>query len=99
MAVSAQIEGETTDKRRHCHHRRRHLTSDPELRSPLGRGHGGVPDRVHATQLRPRQQRMEGRSDAVPALPCSIWRQAAENVSESLTRGMRVVAQGWRSGV
>lgn len=33
------------------------------------------------------------------SLPCSIWRQAAENVSESLTRGMRVVAQGWRSGV
>jgi single-strand DNA-binding protein len=33
------------------------------------------------------------------SLPCSIWRQAAENVSESLTRGMRVVAQGWQSGV
>src|SRR6478672_2900590 len=27
-------------------------------------------------------------------LRCSIWRQAAENVAESLQRGMRVVAQG-----
>src|SRR5258708_16575348 len=27
-------------------------------------------------------------------LRCSIWRQAAENVAESLTKGMRVVVQG-----
>ena len=27
-------------------------------------------------------------------LRCSIWRQAAENVAESLTKGTRVVAQG-----
>ena len=27
-------------------------------------------------------------------LPCSIWRQAAENVAESLTKGMRVIVQG-----
>jgi single-strand DNA-binding protein len=27
-------------------------------------------------------------------LRCSVWRQAAENVSESLTRGSRVIAQG-----
>src|ERR671931_224666 len=27
-------------------------------------------------------------------LRCSIWRQAAENVAESLQKGMRVVAQG-----
>ena len=27
-------------------------------------------------------------------LRCSIWRQAAENVAESLTRGMRVIVQG-----
>jgi single-strand DNA-binding protein len=25
---------------------------------------------------------------------CSIWRDAAENVAESLTKGMRVIAQG-----
>jgi single-strand DNA-binding protein len=25
---------------------------------------------------------------------CNIWRQSAENVAESLTRGMRVVVQG-----
>ncbi|WP_093803951.1 single-stranded DNA-binding protein [Streptomyces sp. Wb2n-11] len=27
-------------------------------------------------------------------LSCSVWRQAAENVAESLTRGMRVIVQG-----
>jgi single-strand DNA-binding protein len=35
---------------------------------------------------------MEGRRDAV--LRCSIWRQAAEYVDESLTRGVRVIARG-----
>src|SRR3954449_11461161 len=27
-------------------------------------------------------------------LTCNVWRQAAENVAESLTRGMRVIVQG-----
>src|SRR6185437_15052412 len=27
-------------------------------------------------------------------LSCNIWRQAAENVAESLTRGMRVIVTG-----
>jgi single-strand DNA-binding protein len=27
-------------------------------------------------------------------LTCSVWRQAAEHVAESLTRGMRVIVQG-----
>src|ERR1041384_2335696 len=27
-------------------------------------------------------------------LNCSVWRQAAENVAETLQRGMRVIAQG-----
>ena len=27
-------------------------------------------------------------------LQCNIWRQAAENVAESLTRGMRVIVSG-----
>jgi single-strand DNA-binding protein len=27
-------------------------------------------------------------------LTCSVWRQAAENAAESLTRGMRVIVQG-----
>ena len=27
-------------------------------------------------------------------LSCNVWRQAAENVAESLTRGMRVIVQG-----
>jgi single-strand DNA-binding protein len=27
-------------------------------------------------------------------LPCSVWRQQAENVAESLTKGMRVIVQG-----
>ena len=43
--------------------------------------------------------RNEWKDGQTLSLPCSIWRQAAENVSESLTRGMRVVAQGWQSRV
>jgi single-strand DNA-binding protein len=35
---------------------------------------------------------MEGRPTEF--LRCSIWRQAAEHAGESLTRGMRVIAQG-----
>jgi single-strand DNA-binding protein len=27
-------------------------------------------------------------------LTCAVWRQAAENITESLTRGMRVIVQG-----
>ena len=27
-------------------------------------------------------------------LNCAVWRQAAENVAESLTKGMRVIVQG-----
>lgn len=27
-------------------------------------------------------------------LPCNVWRQAAENVAETLTKGMRVIVQG-----
>ncbi|MFD5329874.1 single-stranded DNA-binding protein, partial [Streptomyces sp. NPDC127092] len=27
-------------------------------------------------------------------LRCSVWREAAENVAESLTKGMRVIVQG-----
>ena len=35
---------------------------------------------------------MEGRRQPLP--PCNVWRQAAENVAESLQRGMRVIVQG-----
>ena len=27
-------------------------------------------------------------------VPCSVWKEAAENVAESLTKGMRVIVQG-----
>jgi single-strand DNA-binding protein len=30
-------------------------------------------------------------------LTCNVWRQAAENVAESLQRGMRVIVQGLRN--
>ena len=59
---------------------------------PLGCGRGELHGRVHAAHLRPADQRVEGRRSAVPA--CSVWRQAAENVAESLQRGMRVIVQG-----
>ena len=48
------------------------------------------PDR--AADEKPCQQRMEGRRDAVPAV--LDLGPAAEHASESLTRGMRVIAQG-----
>ena len=35
---------------------------------------------------------MEGRGDLVP--PGLVWREMAENVAESLTKGMRVIVSG-----
>ena len=48
--------------------------------------------RPRPAYLRQADQRVEGRREPVP--PCTVWRQAAENVAESLQRGMRVIVQG-----
>jgi single-strand DNA-binding protein len=69
------------------------LTADPELRfTPSG---AGVANFTVASTPRsfdkPTQEWKDG--DAL-FLRCSIWRQAAENVAESLTRGARVIVSG-----
>src|ERR1700744_4966675 len=69
------------------------LTADPELRfTPSG---AAVASFTIASTPRTFDRNTSERKDGEALfLRCSIWRQAAENVAESLTRGMRVVAQG-----
>jgi single-strand DNA-binding protein len=69
------------------------LTDDPELRfTPSG---AAVANFTIASTPRSFNRQTNGWEDGETLfLRCSIWRQAAENVAESLTRGTRVVAQG-----
>ncbi|WIY05559.1 single-stranded DNA-binding protein [Amycolatopsis mongoliensis] len=69
------------------------LTSDPELRFTAT----GTPVANFTVASTPRTfNRSTGEWEDGEALfmRCTIWRQAAENVAESLTRGARVVVQG-----
>jgi single-strand DNA-binding protein len=69
------------------------LTADPELRfTPSGAAVANF--RVASTPRTFDRQAGEWKDGEPLFLNCSIWRQAAENVAESLTRGMRVVVQG-----
>ena len=70
------------------------LVDDPELRfTPAGPAGGQVPHRQHPEV--PRQgKRGSGRTATRCSSRCNVWRQAAENVAESLTRGMRVIVTG-----
>ena len=61
----------------------------PSCASPLGRCRRELHRGLHAAHVRQGQQRVEGRRDAVHAL--LVWRDAAENVAESLARGPRVI--------
>ncbi|HJX44133.1 MAG TPA: single-stranded DNA-binding protein, partial [Geodermatophilus sp.] len=69
------------------------LTSDPELRwTPSG---AAVANFTIASTPRTLDRQTQEWKDGEPLfLRCSVWRQAAENVAESLTRGSRVMAQG-----
>jgi single-strand DNA-binding protein len=69
------------------------LTGDPELRfTPSG---AAVANFTIANTPRTfDRQTNEWKDGDTLFLNCSIWRQAAENVAESLQKGMRVVAQG-----
>lgn len=69
------------------------LTADPELRfTPSG---AAVANFVIASTPRTYDRDSGGWKDGDALfLRCNLWRQAAENVAESLTRGMRVMAQG-----
>ncbi|GAB2472404.1 single-stranded DNA-binding protein [Jatrophihabitans fulvus] len=69
------------------------LTADPELRfTPSGAAVASFT--IASTPRQFDRQSNEWKDGEALFLRCSIWRQAAENVAESLTRGMRVVAQG-----
>ncbi|MBB4687297.1 single-stranded DNA-binding protein [Amycolatopsis jiangsuensis] len=69
------------------------LTSDPELRfTPSGAAVANFT--VASTPRTLDRQTGEWKDGEALFLRCNIWRQAAENVAESLTRGARVVVQG-----
>lgn len=69
------------------------LVDDPELRfTPSGAAVAKF--RVASTPRIFDRQTNEWKDGEGLFLTCSVWRQAAENVAESLTRGMRVVVQG-----
>ena len=69
------------------------LTADPELRfTPSG---AAVANFTIASTPRQFDKRANDWKDGETLfMRCSIWREAAENVAESLTKGMRVIASG-----
>lgn len=69
------------------------LTADPELRfTPSGAAVANFT--VASTPRTFDRQTNEWRDGEAMFLSCSVWRQAAENVAESLRKGMRVIVQG-----
>ena len=69
------------------------LTSEPELRwTPSGAAVATFT--IASTPRTLDRQTQEWKDGESLFLRCSVWREAAENVAESLTRGSRVVAQG-----
>jgi single-strand DNA-binding protein len=69
------------------------LVDDPELRfTPSGAAVANF--RIASTPRVMDRQTNEWKDGDALFLSCSVWRQAAENVAESLQKGMRVVVQG-----
>ena len=69
------------------------LTADPELRfTPSGAAVASFT--VASTPRTLDRQTGEWKDGEALFLRCSIWRQAAENTAESLTRGLRVIVSG-----
>ena len=69
------------------------LVDDPELRfTPSGAAVAKF--RVASTPRYLDKQTNEWKDGESLFLQCQIWRQAAENVAESLTKGMRVILSG-----
>lgn len=69
------------------------LTSDPELRF-TGSGAAVANFTIASTPRTFDKNTNEWKDSTTLFLRCSVWRQAAENVAESLTKGCRVIAQG-----
>jgi single-strand DNA-binding protein len=69
------------------------LVDDPELRfTPAGQPVARF--RVASTPRFRDNQTGEWKDGDSLFLTCNVWRQAAENAAESLTRGMRVIVSG-----
>jgi len=69
------------------------LTGDPELRF-IQSGAAVVNFTVASTPRTFDRQSNEWKDGDTLFMRCSLWREAAENVAESLTKGMRVVVLG-----
>lgn len=69
------------------------LTADPELRfTPSGAAVANFT--VASTPRTLDRQTNEWKDGEAMFVNCAVWRQYAENVAESLTKGMRVMVQG-----
>ena len=69
------------------------LVDDPDLRfTPSGAAVANF--RIASTPRTFDRQTNEWKDGDALFLSCSVWRQAAENVAESLVKGMRVVVNG-----
>lgn len=69
------------------------LVDDPELRfTPAGAAVAKF--RIASTPRRFNKTTNEWEDGDALFLTCSVWRKAAENVAESLTKGVRVIVQG-----
>ncbi|AQA21169.1 single-stranded DNA-binding protein [Rhodococcus oryzae] len=69
------------------------LTADPELRfTPAGAAVANFT--VASTPRTFDRQSNEWKDGEALFMRCNIWREAAENVAESLTRGSRVIVSG-----
>jgi len=69
------------------------LVDDPELRfTPSGAAVANF--RIASTPRTFDRQTNEWKDGESLYLSCAVWRQAAENVAESLQKGMKVIVQG-----
>jgi len=69
------------------------LTGDPELRF-ISSGAAVVNFTVASTPRTFDRQSNDWKDGETLFMRCSLWREAAENVAESLTKGMRVLVTG-----
>ncbi|UNX54945.1 single-stranded DNA-binding protein [Georgenia sp. TF02-10] len=69
------------------------LTADPELRFTAS-GSAVASFTVASTPRTFDRQASEWKDGETLFMRCSVWREAAENLAESLTKGTRVIVQG-----
>ena len=70
------------------------LVDDPILRFLPGSGAAVANFTIASTPRAFDKQSNEWKDGDTMFLNCSVWRQVAENVSDTLTKGMRVIVQG-----